>query len=298
MSETKKSVDTVTKTETKKEISQTKTAEDKKPIKKTSKRNLWCIFGGGCCLLLLVLIVLSGLFPFFFAFFRSGADTKTPLPNSSSSSSVRLSPTPTPTAKTTQSQNYPEPEACQPLQLTDSIPIDISPSNPGLKQDIDTHYYQVYGYTPYQVRAQLNECGSKSGDEAYDAYTSYYINWNYNLAPTTNGCSIKNAVVGAKIDYFYPKWEDPGNAEEGLAKRWQTYMTNLIIHEEIHKDISIAGAQAILDALSKISTYPTCDEASSAAATAANNLFEDYKAQNAAYDAETNHGETQGAVFP
>ncbi|MCL5407339.1 MAG: DUF922 domain-containing Zn-dependent protease [Patescibacteria group bacterium] len=279
--------------------------EEKEPVKdkkesKPKRNKLWCFLGGGCCLLLLILIVLSGIFPFL-SLFRSSADTKIPSPKfSSSATPINISPTATPKAtKTTQNQSYPEPSSCEHLQLVDSIPTNISPSNPGLKQDIDTHYYQVYGYTPYEVRAQLNECGAKSGGEAYDAYTSYYISWVYNYKPVAGGCNIKDVTVGVKVDFFYPKWEDPGNAQAGLAENWQRYMTNLITHENGHKDIAVEGAQAILNALLSLPNSATCGEdVQSLVSSTGNNIFADYNAREKAYDDETNHGATQGATFP
>lgn len=276
--------------------------EEKEPVKQSPKtksnRKIWWFLGGGCCLLLLLSFIFFGLLPFI-SLFRSAADSTIPTPTTSHTS-VSTNPTskPTSTTETNQDQDYGETQSCIKLELTDSIPINISPKDPGFKEDTDTHYYQVYGYTPYEVRNQLNECGSKSGGESYDAYTSYYVNWDYDLKPTINGCGVKDATVGIKVDFFYPKWEDPGNAQAGLAERWQTYMTNLEIHENIHRDIALAGAQAIYDAISSMPTYATCDDLSTTVANKANDLFTEYDARNKAYDDETNHGETQEAVFP
>lgn len=260
--------------------------------KKSNNRTLWYVLAGcgGCCLLLAIFFILSGILPFL-SFFHSTADIK-PSPSISVTPTNSL-PTAAP-SQTTQS----EVGQCEHLELVDSVPIDISPSDPGLKQDIDTHYYQVYGTTPTEVRTQLNECGAKSGGEGYDAYTSYYINWAYNYQPIAGGCLVKDVAVGAKIDFFYPKWEDPGNAQAGLKENWQRYMNNLETHENGHKDIALAGAQAILDALVSLPTYSTCDEAQSTANSTAQGIFNDYDARQEAYDAETNHGATQGATFP
>ncbi len=274
--------------------------EEKEPVKNTKevkpkKNKLWWFLGGGCCLILLILFVLSGLLPFL-SLFHSSADTKIPTPNLSSSATSK---TALPTAKTTQSQNYPVASQCEHLELVDSIPVTIDTNNPGLKQNVKTHYYQVYGYTPYEVRNQLNECGAKSGGEAYDAYTSYYMNWAYNYKPVAGSCNIKDVTVGVQVDFFYPKWEDPGNAEAGLAENWQRYMTNLIIHEEGHKDLAISGAQAILDALLSLPNAASCGEdVQSLVSSTGDEIFADYNARQKAYDTETNHGETQGAYFP
>ena len=216
--------------------------EEKEPVKNTKevkpkKNKLWWFLGGGCCLILLILFVLSGLLPFL-SLFHSSADTKIPTPNLSSSATSK---TALPTAKTTQSQNYPVASQCEHLELVDSIPVTIDTNNPGLKQNVKTHYYQVYGYTPYEV----------------------------------------------------------SNAEAGLAENWQRYMTNLIIHEEGHKDLAISGAQAILDALLSLPNAASCGEdVQSLVSSTGDEIFADYNARQKAYDTETNHGETQGAYFP
>lgn len=144
----------------------------------------------------------------------------------------------------------------------------------------------------------MNECGAKSGGEAYDAYTSYYISWAYNFNYVAGGCAVKDMAVGVKVDFFYPKWEDPGNAQAGLAENWQRYMTNLEIHENIHKDIAIEAGQAILNALSSLPLAATCEETQSLTSSTGDQIFADYNAREKAYDDETNHGETQGATFP
>lgn len=273
--------------------------EKKEPPKPKTNKKIWWWVGGGCCFLLMLIVFFSFIAPFLLSLLSSSADI--PLPNPSSTRTA-ISASPTSTPKTTpnqpSSEGYPQPSSCTPLQLVDSVPLDISPSDFGLKQDIDTHYYQVYGYTPNEVRAQLNACGAESAGEAYDAYTSYYINWTYNYQPVAAGCNIKDVTVGAKIDFFYPKWEDPGNAQPGLAERWQTYMTNLETHENGHKDIALEGAKAILNSLLALSDSATCDDAGNLANSTGQSIFADYDAQNKAYDAETGHGATQGAVFP
>lgn len=283
--------------EEKKESPASKPALEKE--KKTAgSKKLWWILGGSCCLFLLIFLVILSFAPFLLSFFTFSADTDVPLPALSvSQTPTATSSKPAATAKPT-STSYGETPACERLEMVSSVPIDINANNPGLKQDVDTHYYQVYGYTPSEVRNQLNECGAKSEGEAYDAYTSYYVNWAYNYNSVAGGCAIKDATVGIKVDFFYPKWDDPGNAQTGLAERWQNYMTNLIIHEEGHKDIATRGAETIYDSLSTLPLQATCDEAESAAYTSASSIFADYDNRNKAYDDETGHGATQGAVFP
>lgn len=269
-------------------------AEKEKELKldqgSTNWKKITCCIGTAFFVIILLfvatLFIIKGLY-------RAFSDEAFILP--SPSPTITASATPDTSASKTE---YPDTQMCSPLALVDAVPIDINASNPGLKQDIDTHYYQVYGYSAQEVRSQLNACGATSEGEAYDAYTSYYINWAFNPKPVSGGCNITDLAVGAKIDYFYPKWEDPGNTQGDLVERWQNYMANLITHEEIHKDIAISGAQAIFDTLSSLPDSSDCSEALTLAGDTAHALFTEYDNKNKAYDEETQHGATQGAVFP
>lgn len=249
-----------------------------------------------CCLAAAFFVVILLFIVTFYiikGLYRVSSDEALVLP----SPSPKVTASATPDTFTGQTE-YPDTQMCSPLALVDAVPMDTNASNPGLKQDIDTHYYEVYGHSAEEVRAQLNACGATSNGEAYDAYTSYYINWAYNPKTVAGGCNIQDVAVGAKIDYFYPKWEDPGNTQGDLVDRWQNYMANLIIHEEIHKDIAISGAQAIFDTLSSLPNSSNCSEALTSASDTAHALFTEYDNKNKAYDEETQHGLTQGAVFP
>lgn len=265
--------------------------EQKQQNQKPKSKKTWCCLGGGCLLIILAIVILNS--PILRGLFAS---SDTPIPTPSLTNTFTSQPTRAAAPET--ETNYPVPNSCQPLQLVDAVPLVINANDPGLHQDTSNYYYQVYGYTYYEVGHQLYECGAKTDGLSYAAYTSWHVNWAYNYNYTATSCRIKDVAVGVKIDYFYPKWEDPGNAEGGLAGRWQTYMSNLITHEEGHGQNGLNAAQDVLYALSTMPTYASCDELMSGANQTGQNIVADYSARDKQYDEATNHGETQGANFP
>lgn len=282
------------KSQEKKDTVKTSSQGGKKEENKLKSRRKLC-----CCLSILGLVIFALIFYFgFLRLFLGYADQKVvPTPTFTPTGAVSTPP-PTPKVTPTRSASYPEPQACEPLALVDSVPLDISINNPGFKQDIDTHYYDIYGYTQSDLRGQMNICGSKAGGEAYDAYTSYYIDWTYDFDFKDAGCSLKDVAVGVKVDFFYPRWISSDVFEAGLDQKWQEYITNLEIHENIHKDYDIEAAQTIFNALENLTPSGTCEEASSLANETSNNILSDYATRNANYDETTGHGMTQGAYFP
>ncbi len=242
---------------------------------------LFCLIGGGI-LILFAVIVFILVFWFFRSSLKSYENTKTPKPDTANSAESAT--------------NFPLPQSCSQLATPDAEPVAISTKNPGLKEDTDTNYYQIYGSTEADLRSQMTDCGPKEGG-SYDAYTAYYVNWNYNLKPGTNDCALQDVVVGVKVDFYYPKWDATGDYQAGLKEKWQTYMRALDVHENGHKQNMVDGAQEIFQTLSNFSAL-NCQTAKTQADEKAYGILDNSITKDKAYDKETSHGATQGAVFP
>jgi len=73
-------------------------------------------------------------------------------------------------------------------------------------------------------------------------------------------------------------------------------MAALRLHEDGHRDHGLQAAQTILEVLQ--SFHASCETFEADANQAALNIIQHYAQQDRDYDARTQHGRTQGAVFP
>lgn len=224
----------------------------------------------------------------------SGATTKTGAKSVSSSAGTQQIATNT--------ASIPAPPSCVPSTTYKPVQaLGISTSSPGLTQVIDPpFYYDVYGYTADQIRAQLDQCfpGATNSMGDIDAATTMWINFVYTVYTKPSGlCSLKDVAVGAHVGYLYPRWANSAYATAGLNSQWQTYAANLATHESGHKDITIDYASTIYN---NLQTYPdtNCATIDQSAKNFANNLIGIMYLSQATYDSQNKHGLTQGVKFP
>lgn len=191
-------------------------------------------------------------------------------------------------------------QGCQKAAMPIVSPLAISTASPGLAQEIALpFYYQVHGNTPNQVEAQVMQCSPViEGGQDFTASTIYSINWLYTYTsdPTTELCSLSNIAVGVRVEYVFPEWSSTG-ASGTFTKEWSTFIANLTTHEHGHAQLDISYAGQILSALQALPPS-TCNMVQTTATTTAQNIIRNLDSANAAYDTATNHGLTQGALFP
>ena len=237
-------------------------------------------------------------------------------PDSSNTSTGQSPGTPTsPSAKSTQtpkpSSGTPSPASTPAVAPTlqnctkdtsyqAATALNISASAPGLTQTVEQpHYYTVYGYTASQVRTQLNQCsGATQGASTYDALTNWWTNFAYNYYAKSSGlCALKDVAVGEHITFEFPQWSNTVNAEAGLNSKWQTYMSNLTTHEHGHRDLALQYSSTLYSGLVNFPDT-NCGSIVQSANDYGNGIIASLNQVEANYDAQTNHGATQGATFP
>ena len=167
----------------------------------------------------------------------------------------------------------------------------------GVTQVVDPiSYYQVFGYTAAEIRAQLNSChpsaGSGRGD--YDGYTSWRLNWRIAWDAS---CRVTRASVVVHVGTALPLWKGTPLAKPGVAARWRSFAAALATHEHGHASLALQYAQ---EAVSRLQALPggDCGGLLSSAQSAFNAELSALNTAEAAYDAQTRHGATQGATFP
>lgn len=151
-------------------------------------------------------------------------------------------------------------------------------------------YYDISGSSEDELRAQLNTLGP-IGYDGYrgDAITDWFIRWSW-PGYGTSSCDLSVADISYEIKVVFPRWIPTGDASPDLITKWAAYTKLLAEHEKGHVDSVLENFPTVVDAIKGA----TCETADSVG----NKFLNQIRQLDIDYDAETQHGATQGARFP
>jgi predicted secreted Zn-dependent protease len=161
-------------------------------------------------------------------------------------------------------------------------------------------YYDVDGATAQELRADLNRLGPIDGTEhrRFDAVTHWYVRWRFTYANVGGGCEIRTVSTSADITYAFPRLLRRSSAPAILQQAFAGYLENLLVHEKGHARVGIDIAARIEAAIRRLPSAPTCAVLEDAANDLGHGLIKEANQLDIDYDAQTQHGKTQGARFP
>jgi predicted secreted Zn-dependent protease len=192
-----------------------------------------------------------------------------------------IAPTPVPATEVTETPATPAPN--DPPGAAPTVVV-------GAVADAVMQYYDVTGVTAAELRASMNAQGPlDSAGQRNDAFTTWNIDWTWPLNPDSS-CVLSGATITTTITVTFPRWLPPADVPASLVERWNDYEAALVTHESGHVSFVVTTANDVLAAIKGA----TCDTAEAAAQAVVLRI----RQHDADYDAETNHGATQGAHFP
>lgn len=151
-------------------------------------------------------------------------------------------------------------------------------------------YYDVSGSTGREIREQLNAL-SPVDPNGYrgDALTSWEIRWMWD-GYASETCDLHSVTATYDIRVRFPRWKPPQDASPELIAKWNTYILVLAEHEKVHVDNVVANLPYLIKAI----RGATCDTAEARAQA----ILAGIRQYDLSYDERTDHGATQGAIFP
>ncbi len=160
-------------------------------------------------------------------------------------------------------------------------------------------YYEVCGCCEKDLKNDLKKkCIRWDDGRKYDSVTNWKLKWKYGYTRAPEACAADSFTVTADITFQVPKWVSTGDAPQPLVKKWDAYIDNLMTHERGHRDMAVEAAADFTNEVAALPPARTCVELDreihALGQARMKKLLEDQKA----YDAETNHGLSQGAAFP
>ena len=126
--------------------------------------------------------------------------------------------------------------------------------------------YPVDGRSAQAVLQQLAD----RGPNGFWAYTSWYVRWS------------GNCVVTLQIDYTMPRHTRPESLHPSLRQRWVQMVKALHLHERKHGAHGIAAARELVQ--------KNCRNG--------NAIVQKWADQDRILDKRTDHGASDGVVFP
>jgi predicted secreted Zn-dependent protease len=166
----------------------------------------------------------------------------------------------------------------------------------GVRMRASTTYYDVEGVDLRGLLASLRQRGPSDGHGTWAASTAWAFRWSYRPV-AAGGCRVATAHVDLDLTYTYPQWTVPPDAAPAAVSAWQTYLTHVERHEQGHREIAEAAAADLVQTLEMLPAAGTCDQLAASARAAVTERFARHAELQVAYDEETGHGATQGAVL-
>lgn len=185
--------------------------------------------------------------------------------------------------------------SCAPFTgTTVALPVALSTGS-GLKTIIDTpDVYLLSGSSSAEVRGQLQTCAP--GND-FAGNTSFWLGTRYNYVTSDNdSCRLTDISVTLRIHQVYPQLVGNPATPASLQAEWKQYITALSVHEHGHVAINEAYAQQALSALQSLPPAP-CAQIRTTVDRTMGSITARMHYANEAYDARTNHGATQGAIW-
>ncbi len=160
-------------------------------------------------------------------------------------------------------------------------------------------YYEVCGCCEKDLKNDLKKkCIQWDDGKKYDSVTNWKMKWDYGHNEASGTCAVDSFTVTVNITFQVPKWVRTDDAPQPLVDKWNRYLENLMTHEKGHRDRTVEAANELTRAVAALPPARTCSELDREVQilgrAQADKLLQDQKD----YDAATNHGAGQGAVFP
>jgi len=165
---------------------------------------------------------------------------------------------------------------------------------------------ETVNYVTYPVRHETGTSLARAinaatpvidGNKKYHGHTRWDIQWRYTYDKTSDlrTCKVKAISVTLKATITLPELS---SKDDKVIAQFNHYLPALKKHELGHLQIAQETAKKIDKTLLAHPALPSCELLKTALNANGMALTEEAKTQDVQYDAQTRHGQTQGAYLP
>lgn len=183
-----------------------------------------------------------------------------------------------------------------------------TPTAPRLAYPIDFNNafvvatYPVTGKTKEELSRSLEASAQSDPHEAgggrYYARTDWVLYWQPYVKESLSSCQVDGGYVGVSITMTLPILSTTTGVPTDVINRWNTFIQNTQTHETGHVKLAQQGARDMQRDLGNLAPAANCDLLQTRLRDLFDKSFAAVDKANVNYDAQTQHGFTQGAVFP
>ena len=174
---------------------------------------------------------------------------------------------------------------------------DPSSTPPGVTATVHEDYYDISGATAAELAQAMREQRPKSGSGWVVATTTWDARLDYRRRKEVYGCRANRVTLKLRFTIALPRWQPPAEASAELMIEWYAFLAAVRAHEERHKEITIAQARELIEALEKVRAS-SCDGLHSTVLLARQRFIDVAGELNAEYDLRTDHGGREGVEWP
>lgn len=202
----------------------------------------------------------------------------------------------------TQSPSFFNPTATAVPQPTAPVQPPSAPVQPqsvatgGFK--VSEEFYTITGTTAEDLRKQVFQVAGPIDPvtgKRFSAYTRWRVKWVLNPQQQGDRCLL-NPVVSGWATKTMPSWNGFTDSLP-LQFQWQVFIKALDEHEDGHVAHGRNAYQELQQTLPILSA-PTCNALTRVADQRGADIIQKWAQADSEYDQRTNHGVTQGAIFP
>ncbi|CAG0957140.1 hypothetical protein ANRL3_00630 [Anaerolineae bacterium] len=161
--------------------------------------------------------------------------------------------------------------------------------------------YTVTGKTTQEMSKSLEAQAIADPHEPgsdYYAQTAWRISTKWSTKIAENNCELERADVSVQLTVTVPALTDVNGITPDALSRWNKFVANTITHEKGHVTRTLNGVRDYQIEIGNVAPQTDCNGMRSKL----DDLFRFHSNQidrvNSEFDTETNHGTSQGAVFP
>ncbi len=160
--------------------------------------------------------------------------------------------------------------------------------------------YFIHGLTGEELDREMRTVGPTDASAGlhWHALTEPHFNWDRTCTCTDAGCTAREVTMYLTVDYWLPLWVAPDEAADDLVWSWQAFREALAEHEYGHGNLAAACAWSLGETFVALPPAPNCDALDAAMLSAAQPVFAACRAEQRGYENATNHGRTQGVLWP
>lgn len=159
-------------------------------------------------------------------------------------------------------------------------------------------HYEIQGNCEVDLQKGLRRNGVRMQDgNIYDSATLWEMRWDYEYHRSNDRCAAENFEISVDVTTLYPKWVRMGKEPASLVEKWEAYQQGLVQHETLHRDMVFEAAADISRLVASLPPSASCDALDREIRSLSKGRVRRLRAESRAYDHDTGHGLTQGAVL-